>query len=139
MIFLITFIPILTLLAEITIELAATLLSAIVGVVVLIIQIPLCIGALFFRKKFPEWHEKAGFKPSAFWIAIFGILGAVFSALFLLLLFTDPDAGLIISMIVFPFIGVGIVLYFIKISKLKKQGIDIKATMKRLPESVSIE
>jgi D-serine/D-alanine/glycine transporter len=138
-IFLITFIPILTLLADITIELAATLLSAIVGVVVLIIQIPLCIGSIFFRKKFPELHEKAGFKPSPVWIAIFGILGAVFSVLFLFLLFLDPDAGLIISMIVFPFMGIGIILYLIKRSKLKKQGVDIKATMKKMPESVSLD
>ncbi len=138
-IFLITFIPILRSLAGITIELAATLLSAVVGVVVLIIQIPLCIGAIFFRKKFPEWHEKAGFKPSSIMIKIFGILGAIFSALFLLLLFLDPDAGLIISMIVFPFMGIGIILYFIKSSRLKKAGVDIKATMRKLPESVSID
>lgn len=138
-IFLITLIPILTLLAGITIELAATLLSAVVGVIVLIIQIPLCIGAIFFRKKFPKWHEKAGFKPSAVMITIFGILGAVFSAFFLLLLFTDVDAGLIISMIVFPFMGIGIVLYLIKNARLKKEGIDIKAIMKKLPESVTID
>jgi amino acid transporter len=138
-IFLITFIPVLTLLAGITIELAATLLSAIVGVVVLIIQIPLCIGAIFFRKKFPEWHEKAGFKPSSLMIKIIGILGAVFSALFLLLLFTDPDAGLIISIIVFPFMGIGVILYLIRNAKIKREGIDIKSMMKKLPESVSID
>lgn len=107
--------------------------------VVLIIQIPLCIGAIFFRKKFPEWHEKAGFKPSSLMIKIVGILGAVFSTLFLLLLFTDPDAGLIISLIVFPFMGIGIILYLIKNAKLKKEGIDIKAMMKKLPESVRLD
>jgi APA family basic amino acid/polyamine antiporter len=138
-IFLITFIPALTMLAGLTIEVAATLLSAIVGVVVLIIQIPLCIGAIFFRKKFPEWHEKAGFKPSKTLIKIFGILGAIFSALFLLLLFLEPDAGLIISLIVFPFLGIGVILYLIKNAMLKKKGVDIKATMKKLPESVTIE
>ncbi|MFX0073968.1 MAG: APC family permease [Candidatus Hermodarchaeota archaeon] len=138
-IFLITFIPALTFLAGITIELAATLLSAVVGVVVLIIQIPLCIGAIFFKKKFPEWHEKAGFKPSKVWIVVFGILGAVFSALFLLLLFLDPDAGIIISLIVFPFMGIGIILYLIKNSKLKKEGIDFKTIMRKLPESVTFE
>ncbi|MFX1448362.1 MAG: APC family permease [Promethearchaeota archaeon] len=138
-IFLITFIPALTLLAGITIELAATLLSAIVGVVVLIIQIPLCIGAIFFKKKFPKWHEQAGFKPSKVMIVIFGILGAVFSALFLLLLFLDPDAGLIISLIIFPFMGIGIILYVIKNAKLKREGVDIKGKMKNLPESVLID
>ncbi|MFX0009306.1 MAG: APC family permease [Candidatus Hermodarchaeota archaeon] len=138
-IFLITFIPALTMLAGLTIELAATLLSAIVGVVVLIIQIPLCIGAIFFKRKFPEWHDKAGFKPSKVWIVIFGILGAVFSALFLLLLFLDPDAGLIISLIVFPFMGIGVILYLIRNAMLKKKGVDIKATMKKLPESVTLE
>ena len=138
-IFLITFIPALTMLAGLTIELAATLLSAIVGVVVLIIQIPLCIGAIFFQRKFPEWHDKAGFKPSKTLIMIFGILGAVFSALFLLLLFLDPDAGLIISLIVFPFLGIGVILYLIRNAMLKKKGVDVKATMKKLPESVTIE
>ena len=114
-------------------------MSAIVGVVVLIIQIPLCIGAIFFRKKFPKWHEEAGFKPSPTMIKIMGILGAVFSAIFLLLLFTDPDAGIIISLIVFPFAGIGVILYLIKNAKLKKQGIDVGALMKKLPESVSTD
>ena len=138
LIFLFTFIPLLTS-GGITIELAATLLSAVVGVVVLIIQIPLCIGAIFFRKKFPEWHEKAGFKPTKVWITIFGILGAVFSALFLLLLFLDPDAGMIISLIVFSFIGIGIIVFLIKNAMLKKEGIDIKATLRKIPESVTID
>ncbi|NHJ21553.1 MAG: amino acid permease [Candidatus Lokiarchaeota archaeon] len=138
-IFLITFIPALTMLAGLTIELAATLLSAIVGVVVLIIQIPLCIGAIFFQRKFPEWHDKAGFKPSKVWIVIFGILGAVFSALFLLLLFLDPDAGLIISLIVFPFMGIGAIVYLIRNAMLKRKGLDVKAMMKKLPESVTLE
>ncbi|NHJ25452.1 MAG: amino acid permease [Candidatus Lokiarchaeota archaeon] len=138
MIFLITFIPLLTALdSSITIEIAAALLSAIVGVVVLIIQIPLCIGAIIFKKKFPEWHENAGFKPSPTSLKIIGSLGAIFSLLFLLLLFTDPDAGAIIAIIVFPFTGIGAIVYWIRKGTLQKRGINIKEIMRKLPESVS--
>jgi APA family basic amino acid/polyamine antiporter len=137
-IFLVTFIPLLTSLKpSITIEIAAALLSAVVGVVVLIIQVPLCIGAIIFRKKFPEWHENAGFKPSPTSLKIMGSLGAIFSLLFLFLLFTDPDAGALIAIIVFPFAAIGAILYFIRKRALVKRGINVKAMLKRLPESVS--
>jgi APA family basic amino acid/polyamine antiporter len=137
-IFLITFIPLLTLSSGITIEDAATLLSAVVGVVVLIIQIPICLGAIIFRKKFPEWHEKAGFKPSPFWLKTMGILGAIFSLLFLLLLFLDR-AGPIIALIVFPFAGIGVIVYLIRAHSLKKRGINVKDIMRKLPESVTLD
>ena len=136
LVFLVTFIPLLTPLAG-SIEVAATLLSAVVAVVVLIIQIPLCIGAIGFKKKFPELHENAGFKPSSRALKIMGILGSVFSALFLLLLLADPDAGLIVSLVVFPFAGIGAILYLFRSRKLKSKGIDIKGMMKKIPESVS--
>jgi APA family basic amino acid/polyamine antiporter len=140
MIFLVTFIPLLTSLDPgITIEIAAALLSAVVGVVVLIIQIPLCLGAIIFKKKFPEWHENAGFKPSPTSLRVMGILGAAFSALFLFLLFTDPDAGALIAIIVFPFMGIGALVYLIRRVILRKKGIDIKSIMKSLPESVSFD
>jgi len=54
-------------------------------------------------------------------------------------LFTDPDAGLIIAIIIFPFAGVGAILYLIRRKTLKKRGINIKEMMKTLPESVSLE
>lgn len=138
LVFLVTFIPLLTPLAG-SIEIAAALLSAIVAVVVLIIQIPLCIAAIGFKKKFPELHENAGFKPSSKAIKIMGILGSLFSALFLLLLLADPDAGLIVSLVVFPFAGIGAILYLFRKRKLNSKGIDIKGIMKRVPESVSFD
>jgi APA family basic amino acid/polyamine antiporter len=139
-IFLVTFIPLLTsLVPGITIEDAAALLSAVVGVVVLIIQIPLCLGAIIFKKKFPEWHENAGFKPSPTSLRVMGILGAIFSALFLFLLFIEPFAGTLIAIIVFPFMGIGAIVYLIRRAVLRKKGIDIKSIMKSLPESVSFD
>jgi len=137
LIFLFTFIPILG--PILGVESAAVLLSAVVGVTVLIIQIPISIGVYVLPKKFPEWHEKAGFKPSLKTLKVMGILGSVISFIFVLLLFLDPDAGVIISLIVFPFAGVGALLYLIRSVMLKKKGIDIKEIMKKLPESVSIE
>ena len=137
LIFLLTFIPILG--PVYSIETAAALMSGVVAVVVLIIQVPLCIAAITFKKKFPELHENAGFKPSSGAIKVMGILGAIFSALFLLLLLADPDAGLIISLVVFPFAGVGAVVYLIRSSQLKKRGIDFKAMVKKIPESVSFD
>ncbi len=135
-IFLLTFIPLLTPLAG-SIEVAATLLSAVVAVIVLIIQIPLCIGAIGFKKKFPELHENAGFRPSSMNLKIMGVLGSVFSAIFLLLLLADPDAGLIVSLVVFPFAGIGAIIYVFRSRTLKSKGIDIKGMMKKIPESVS--
>jgi APA family basic amino acid/polyamine antiporter len=135
-IFLLTFIPLLTPLAG-SIEVAATLLSAVVAVIVLIIQIPLCIGAIGFKKKFPELHENAGFRPSSMNLKIMGVLGSVFSAIFLLLLLADPDAGLIVSLVVFPFAGIGAIIYIFRSRTLKSKGIDIKGMMKKIPESVS--
>jgi hypothetical protein len=35
--------------------------------------------------------------------------------------------------------GIGIILYLIKNAKLKKEGIDVKATMRKIPESVTID
>jgi len=35
--------------------------------------------------------------------------------------------------------GIGIILYLIKNAKLKKEGVDINATMKKLPESVTFD
>jgi len=68
-----------------------------------------------------------------------GIIGAITSLIFVLLLFTDPDAGLIVSLIVFPFAGIGAVLYLIRKINLKKLGIDLKQIMSKLPESVSLD
>ena len=67
-----------------------------------------------------------------------GILGAISSLVFLLLLLADP-AGIIISLVVFPFAGVGAILFLIRRSQLKKKGIDYKTLMKKVPESVNIE
>lgn len=137
LIFLVTFIPILG--PVYSIETAAALMSGVVAVVVLIIQVPLCIAALTFKKKFPELHENAGFKPSSGAIKVMGILGAIFSFIFLLLLLADPDAGMIISLVVFPFAGIGAIVYLIRASQLKKRGIDFKAMVKKIPESVSFD
>jgi APA family basic amino acid/polyamine antiporter len=135
-IFLVTFIPILGPVYGITD--AAALMSGIVAVVVLIIQIPLCIAALTFRRKFPDLHKNAGFKPSPARLKTMGILGAISSFIFLLLLLTDA-AGLIISLVVFPFAAVGAILFLIRRSQLKRKGIDYKGLMKKIPESVDIE
>ncbi|MFX1588848.1 MAG: APC family permease [Promethearchaeota archaeon] len=136
-IFLLTFIPILSPIYGV--ETSAVLLSAVVGVVVLILQIPVSIGAIILPKRFPEWHEKAGFKPSLRALRVMGIIGAITSIIFILLLFTDPDAGLIVSLIVFPFAGIGALLYLIRKISLNKLGIDLKQIMSKLPESVSLD
>lgn len=68
-----------------------------------------------------------------------GLIGSLTSLIFVFLLFLDPDAGLIISVIVFPFAGVGALLYLIRRYSLKKAGIDIKEIMSKLPESASFE
>ena len=106
------------------------------GVVVLILQIPLCIAAIRLNTKYPELHENSGFKPSLKSIKIMGILGALSSLVFILLLFTDPDAGLIISLIVFPYALIGIVLYFIRKAMLKKRGIDLDEVVNKWPEEI---
>jgi len=136
-IFLFAFIP--TLGSIYDAETAAVLLSAVVGVTVLIIQTFVSIGVFALPKKFPEWHEKAGFKPSLRTLKVMGLIGSITSLIFVLLLFLDPDAGLLISLIVFPFAGIGAVLYLIRSAMLKKRGINIKDIMNKLPESVSFE
>ena len=136
-ILLVTFIPLFG--PDYGIETTAVLLSAVVATVVLILQVPLCIAVFVLPKKFPEWHDKSGFKPSVRSLKVMGIIGAIVSFVFLLLLFTDPDAGIIIALIVFPFAGVGALLYLIRRTILKKRGVDIKEIMSKLPESVSIE
>ena len=134
---LLIFIPLLG--PEYGIGTTAVLLSAVVATVVLILQIPLCIAVFVLPKKFPKWHEKSGFKPSIRSLKVMGIIGAIVSFIFLLLLFTEPDAGLIIALIVFPFAGVGAIVYLIRKAVLKKRGINIKEIMKTLPESVSLD
>jgi len=134
---LLTFIP---LLAPIyTVNGAAVLLSAVVGVVILILQIPVCYAVLILPKKFPEWHEKAGFKPSLRSLKIMGLLGSISSLIFVLLIFTEIEAAIIISLTVFPFAAIGAVVYLIRKNTLKKRGINIKEMMKTLPKSVSLE
>ena len=118
---------------------AAVLLSAVTAVVVLLLQIPLCIAALRLHKKFPELHEKSGFKPSLKTLKIMAILGAISSLVFVLLLFTDPVAGLIIAIIVFPYAGIGVVVYFIRKAILKKRGIDLDEVVKGWPEQITFE
>jgi len=117
----------------------AVLLSAVTGVVVLILQIPLCIAAIRLHKKFPELHEKSGFKPSLRTIKIMSILGAVSSFVFILLLFTDPDAGFIIAIFVFPYAGIGVIVYLIRKAILKKRGIDLDEVVKGWPEQITFE
>jgi APA family basic amino acid/polyamine antiporter len=118
------------------IETAGVLLSAVTATVVLIIQVPISLAVFILPKKFPEWHEKAGFKPAAWLLKTIGILGSVSSLIFVLLLFTDPDAGIIIALIIFPFSAVGAIVYLFRRKTLAKRGIDIKEMMKTLPESV---
>lgn len=136
-IFLITFIPLFGPLFGIATT--AVLLSAVTAVVVLILQIPLCIAAFRLHKKFPELHENSGFKPSLRSIKIMSILGAISSFVFILLLFLDPDAGLIIAIIVFPYIGIGVVVYLIRKAILKKRGIDLDEVVKGWPEQITFE
>jgi len=135
-IFLLTFIPLLTPLVGI--DTAAVLLSAVVGVTVLILQIPVSIATFVLPKKFPEWHEKAGFKPSLRTLKVMGILAGASSLVFVLLLLLD-EAGVIIATIVFPFAGVGVIVYLIRKYSLKKSGVNIKEIMSKLPESVSFD
>ncbi|MHA1802990.1 MAG: APC family permease [Promethearchaeota archaeon] len=135
--FLLTFIPIFGPIYGI--ETAAVLLSAITGVTVLILQIPICFGAVKFKQNYPELHEKSRFKPSEKKIKIMGWAGGISSLVFVLLLFTDPDAGTIVSLILFPFAGVGVILYFIRKLMLKKRGIEIATIVKTFPEQVSFE
>lgn len=135
-IFMLTFIPLLTPLVGI--DSAAVLLSAVVGVTVLILQIPVSVATFVLPKKFPEWHEKAGFKPSLRTLKVMGILAGASSLVFVLLLLLD-EAGLIIAAIVFPFAGVGVIVYLIRRYSLKKSGVNIKEIMSKLPESVSFD
>lgn len=121
------------------IETAGVLLSAVTATVVLILQIPIALAVFILPKKFPEWHEKAGFKPASWILKTIGILGSISSLIFVLLLFTDPDAGIIIAMIIFPFSAVGAIVYLFRRKTLEKRGINIKQMMKTLPESVSVE
>ena len=118
---------------------AAVLLSAVVGVIVLILQIPISLAAIYLPKKYPEWHEKAGFKPSLRSLKIMAILGAVSSLIFVLLIFTETAAAIIISLTVFPFTVIGVIVYLIRDAMLKKAGIDVKEILSKLPESASID
>ncbi len=136
-IFLFTFIPILS--PFYGVYTSAVLLSAVVGVVVLILQIPVSLAAITLPKKFPEWHEKSGFKPSRRALKIMGIMGAITSFIFVFLVFTDPDAGLVVALIVFPYTAVGALLYLIQRKRLEKSGINYKETLKHLPEMPKVE
>jgi len=133
---LITFVPIITIALELEVGTTATLMSAITAIIVLILQIPICLAAVVLPKKFPKYHERSGFKPSRRLLKIMGYLGAIFSFIFILLLFTEPEAGFIISLIVFPYAGIGIILYVIRKKQLEKEGINLKEIMSKLPESV---
>ena len=137
LIFLLTFIPLLG--PIIGIATIAALLGAVTAVSVLICQITVCISALRLQKKFPELHENAGFKPSMKMLKIMSTLGIITSILFVLLLFTDPEAGLLISLIVFPFAGVGVIVYFVRMKILKKRGINIDEILKSFPKQISFE
>ncbi len=121
------------------IETASVLLSAVTATVVLILQIPISLAVFILPKKFPEWHEKAGFKPAAWLLKTMGVLGSLSSFIFVLLLFTDPDAGIIIALIIFPFAAIGVIVYLFRRKTLAKRGVNIKEMMKSLPESVSVE
>jgi len=136
-IFLVIFIPILG--PMVGIGTAGVLLSAITAVATLILQIPICISALLLPKRFPELHKKSGFKPSKTLLKTMAIGGAVVSFIFILLLFTDPDAGLLIALIVFPYLGIGILVFFFRNRSLKKKGIDIEKRLQKFPEEVKIE
>ncbi len=134
---LVTIIPLLA--PDYGIETASVLLSAVTATVVLMLQIPISLAVFILPKKFPEWHDKAGFKPASWALKLMGILGSLTSLIFVLLLFTDPDAGLIIALIIFPFAAVGAIIYIFRRKTLAKRGINIKEMMKTLPESVSVE
>ncbi len=121
------------------IETAGVLLSAVTATIVLMLQIPISLAVFILPKKFPEWHDKAGFKPAPWALKTAGVLGSLTSLIFVLLLLTDPDAGLIIAIIVFPFAAVGAIVYLFRRKTLAKRGINIKEMMKTLPESVSID
>jgi len=137
LIFLLTFIPLLG--PIIGIATIAALLGAVTAVSVLICQITVCISALRLQKKFPELHENAGFKPSMKMLKIMSTLGIITSILFVLLLFTDPEAGLLISLIVFPFAGVGVIVYFVRMKILKRRGINIDEILKSFPKQISFK
>lgn len=136
-VFLVTFIPILA--PSFGVYTSAVLLSAVVGVVVLILQIPLSIAVIILPKKFPEWHENSGFKPSRKTLKIMGIIGAVLSFIFVLLVFTEPEAGIVIALTVFPYTAVGAFLYLIQKKRLDKKGINVEETLKKLPELPEVE
>jgi amino acid transporter len=136
-IFLVIFVPLLG--PIVGIGTAGVLLSAITAVVVLIIQIPICIAALILPKKYPELHEDSGFKPPTTLLKIMGIGGAIISLIFVLLLFSDSEGGLIISLIVFPYIAIGIIVYFIRNRRLKNRGIDVRKRLQNFPKEVKIE
>jgi APA family basic amino acid/polyamine antiporter len=136
-IFLVTFIPILSLFYSV--YTAAVLLSAVTGVVVLILQIPVSLASIKLPKKFPEFHEKSGFKPSNRSLKIMGIIGAISSFIFVFLVFTDPDVGVVVALIAFPYIAIGALLYLIQKKRLEKAGIDYKETLKHLPEMLRVE
>jgi len=136
---LVTVIPLISSIPGYDIETASLLLSAVTATVVLLLQIPISLAVFILPKKFPKWHDKAGFKPASWALKTMGVLGSITSFIFVLLLFTDPDAGLIIAIIIFPFAGVGAILYLIRRRTLEKRGINIREMMKTLPESVSLE
>ncbi|MBD3255526.1 MAG: amino acid permease [Candidatus Lokiarchaeota archaeon] len=136
-IFILIFIPLLT--PEYGIATAAVLLSAFTGVAALLIQIPLCIAAIKLPKKFPNLHKSSGFKPSIKTIKIMGMIGAIVSAVFVLLLFFDPDAGLIIALVVLPYTLIGAIVYYIRKRSLAKKGINIKDVLKKFPEEIVFE
>jgi APA family basic amino acid/polyamine antiporter len=137
LIFLFSFIPLLG--PEYGIATASVLLSAVTAVTVLLLQIPLCIAAMRIPKKYPELHEKSGFRPNIKTLKVMGILGAISSLIFVLFLFADPDAGLIISLIVFPYLAIGIILYLIRKSTLKKRGLDMNEIVKSWPKEITFE
>jgi len=135
--FLLIFIPLLG--PDFGIATTTVLLSAVTGTSVLILQIPICIGVMFFPKKFPNLHEQTKFKPSMKILRIMCALGAISSFIFVLLLMTDPDAGLIIALIIFPFAGIGALVYLIRRYQLSKAGISIKEMMKTFPKEITFE
>jgi APA family basic amino acid/polyamine antiporter len=136
-VFLVIFVPILG--PMVGIGTAGVLLSAITAVATLILQIPLCISAILLSKRFPELHEKSGFKPSHTVLKIMGIGGAVISFIFVLLLFTDADAGLLIALIIFPYLLIGTIFYIFRSRKLQKKGVDIEEKLQKFPEEIKID
>ncbi|TFG07814.1 MAG: amino acid permease [Promethearchaeota archaeon] len=137
LIFLFTFIPLLG--PEYGIATTSVLLSAVTAVTVLLLQVPLCIAAMRIPKKYPALHENSGFKPNIKTLKIMAILGAVSSIIFVLFLFADPDAGLIISLIVFPYLGIGVILYLIRKRTLKNRGIDMNEIVKSWPKQITFD